>query len=155
MKIQFYLTFFISVYSFLTIGQDKEEKSICSAKTISYVDPDYRLKYRGSMYAIRKEFHDKFPEQNFLNINQNSGIITIQFNITCEAKTIISKVQSVDFDYKEIEMNKDLIKELTNIVMGLKDWEIKFLKNSEIGKQAAFLTFKIENGKIIDIMPFY
>lgn len=132
-----------------------QKSDSCIGKTISYVDQDYRLTYRGSMYEIRKQVLSNYNDSLYFQTPNSSGIITIQFYINCKGEMVDLSSQACDLNYQTIEFNPEILKEILLLTSKLKDWNPNFLKNQSIAKQYAFLSFKLKEGIIIEIMPFY
>ena len=109
-------------------------------------------KYPKSSSTLLKEV------QLFLQVNHEvytgSGYITFRFQIDCEGK-MMQKVQVLQTDnsYLVSHFNKTLVNELFTFLKSLDKWKIAKAKNGETFPYRAFLTFKINNGKVINIIP--
>ncbi len=107
------------------------------------------LLYNGEKLKLNEHFIDglKITEQK-----DESGFLTIRFIVNCEGKTGRFRVQGMNNDYKEKIFNKDLTNQLLSLTKQLDGW----LVGEDEGKTFdyyQYLTFKIENGKLIEIMP--
>jgi len=107
------------------------------------------LLYNGEKLKLNEHFIDglKITEQK-----DESGFLTIRFIVNCEGKTGRYRVQGMNNDYKEKIFNKDLTNQLLSLTKQLDGW----LVGEDEGKifdYYQYLTFKIENGKLIEIMP--
>jgi hypothetical protein len=96
--------------------------------------------------------------QNFMNtINTSfsgSGYITFRCGIDCEGKKL-SKVEIIQVDeyYKNYHFNKVLIHELFTYFKSLNKWKsARSLKGLPLNYMA-FITFKIHDGKVVNIIP--
>jgi hypothetical protein len=83
-----------------------------------------------------------------------SGYITFRFTIDCDGK-IMKQVQVLQTDesYQTYHFNKSLVNELYSYLKTLDKWKIAKTAKGESVSYFAFLTFKIQNGKIINIIP--
>ena len=92
--------------------------------------------------------------QNFNNFGDTSksGFITIRFVINCEGEAGRYVVHQVGPDFKRKEFNPKISEQLLELVQELDDWKpINF--NDDIYDSFIFLSFKIENGEIVAILP--
>lgn len=88
--------------------------------------------------------------QNYLN----SGYITFRFIIDCEGKRLPNtQVLQTDEKYLNFHFEKDLVNELFVFFKNLDKWRIAKSKEGNTYSYKAFLTFKIKNGKVINIIP--
>ena len=109
-------------------------------------------KYPQNSSSLLKEVQISF--QNNKEIYLGSGYITFRFIVDCEGK-LMQKVQVLQTDekYKSYHFNKTLVNELFAFLKTLNKWKIAKLKNGETILYRAFITFKIRNGKVINIIP--
>jgi hypothetical protein len=109
-------------------------------------------KYPESSTSILKEV------QLFLKDNQEnfigSGYITFRFKIDCEGK-LMQRVQVLQTDekYKSYHFDKGLVNELFVFLKTLNKWKIAKARNGETLLYNAFLSFKIKNGKVNNLIP--
>ena len=147
----------------------------CSAQSQKYILPDGE--YMDTTYSTDINCKDynayyyqvkgKYPKNSatilkevllFLEdekrIYSGSGYITFRFVIDCQGN-LMPKVQVLQTDekYKDFHFDKNLVTELYNYLVTLKKWTIAKLPNGEPFLYRAFLTFKIQNGKVINIIP--
>jgi hypothetical protein len=88
--------------------------------------------------------------QNYLN----SGYITFRFMVNCEGK-LLPKTQILQTDekYLNYHFEKNLVNELFAFLKTLDKWRIAKSKEGYTYSYKAFLTFKIKNGKVVNIIP--
>jgi len=118
-------------------------------------------------YAYFYSVGGKYPEnstsllkkaQTFLqqkNENYiNSGYITFRFMIDCEGKRISkTEVLQTDEKYAAFHFEKKLVDELYGFLKTLDKWVTYRSTEGTTYSYKAFLTFKIKNGKVINIIP--
>jgi hypothetical protein len=118
-------------------------------------------------YAYFYSVNGKYPEnsasllkkvQLFLqqkNENYvNSGYITFRFIVDCDGKPLPkTQVLQTDEKYAACHFNKNLVNELFAFFKTLDKWVIARSKAGYPYSYKAFLTFKIKNGKVINIIP--
>lgn len=63
------------------------------------------------------------------------------------------QVLQTDTDYKKTNFSKGFINELFSFVNTLDKWRIAKLPNGNAHAYITFVTFKIKDGKVINIIP--
>ena len=128
----------------------------------------YELKLYKNFYPYYYEFDAKYPVssqtllancQSFLsrkNIKiKGSGYLTFKFMIDNEGKVNYTKFTQLDENYKPTKFNKKAIIAIYEYIKTLDKWK-KVLydgdENTPIS-YISFMSFKIENEKIINIIP--
>lgn len=111
-----------------------------------------RGKYPEASTTILKE------AESFLKIKNNSysgsGYITFQFTIDCDGKKMNkTRVLQTDEKYNNYHFDKKLVGELYAFLKAMDKWEIFKTKSGESLSYRAFITFKIKNGKAVNIIP--
>ncbi len=81
-----------------------------------------------------------------------SGYITIRFIVNCKGEPGMYIVQETGTDYRKKKFDGELGKTLLNITMGLKEWAPLTIFGDAYDSYV-YLTYKIENGKIVEILP--
>jgi len=118
-------------------------------------------------YAYFYSVGGKYPEnsasllkkaQTFLQqkneIYTNSGYITFRFMIDCEGRRApATQVLQTDEKYASFHFAKNLVDELYGFFKTLDKWVTGKSKDGDTYSYKAFLTFKIKNGKVINIIP--
>ena len=115
-----------------------------------YFNTGEGLKYKGEKTTLVSKIQDSFkPVKD--GENQN-GYIRIRFIVNCRGDAGRFRVLSSDFDYQDKVFDKDIVNQLLNIVKDLDGWEI-MTKNGKSLDYYLYLIFKLENGRIIEILP--
>ena len=107
------------------------------------------LQYQGEKIEINQHFKEglKLNEQ----VNE-SGFLTIRFIVNCEGKTGRFRVQGMDNHYAEKVFGDNLTNQLMSLTKKLDGWVIGEHEGTPYDYYQ-YLTFKIENGLLIEIMP--
>lgn len=104
--------------------------------------------YKGEKPAIIKVFDPVFLPK----IDQNDGYVTIRFLVNCKAETGRFRVEQLDFDYKEKKFEGEIVTQLLEKTKQLDGW-LPGIKDGLKCDYYSYLTFKILNNQIIDILP--
>jgi len=109
-------------------------------------------KYPRSSATLLKAVNDRLARQAV--VYTGSGYITLRFVVGCEGK-ILPGVQAIQTDeqYHTHHFDKALVNELYGFVKTLDQWRIASFKDGQKGAYTAFLSFKIDHGKVINIIP--
>lgn len=118
--------------------------------------------YQGEYYYDEDVTYNKGNEYilNYVNIGvpkkeDKSGYIIIHFNINCNSNLGNFGLIQMNRDFKKTSFSKEMIKHLINKVSTLNDFpstnsQIDWLNYKDVH---AFLMFKLQNGKIVDLCP--
>lgn len=107
------------------------------------------LRYIGGFWEIKNHF----KQIEFVSLDNNSGIVTIQFAVNCNNEVGRYTTQSCDLDYLPNEINPLIIDKLLLLTKELKNWIAGKDEEGNFVNSHAFLSFRIENGAIIEILP--
>lgn len=125
---------------------DKEFKT-CDNQIFEYYNsfPDGGYKY--GKKALRDSVTRKFKFEG-----TDSGYLTFRFVINC--KGIAGRYQIIenDLDYNPTQLNVNLVSNLFSITKEFKEWRPVIL-NEQSRDYYIYLTYKLRNGKIIEILP--
>lgn len=105
--------------------------------------------YEGEKSSILNTFHSKYK---VVNKENNNGYVRIRFIVNCEGNPGRYRVLQSDLNYKENSLNPKIINQLLKITKSIKRWPI-LVKNEEPLDYYMYLLFKLENGKITEILP--
>lgn len=109
-------------------------------------------KYLQSSITVLKKVQTYL--QHVHNIENGSGYITFRFRIDCAGyRTRRTQVLQTDESYKTYHFNKAFINELYLFLNTLKDWKAAKDNRGNSFSYIAFITFKIKDGKVINIIP--
>jgi hypothetical protein len=122
---------------------------VCTTGRIpQYYEFGKSLQYKGEKSAIDKHF--EILKQN--ESTAESGYITIRFILNCEGKTGRYRVEEMNNDYQPISFDKKLVGKILTLTKELSGWIVGGDPEQTVDYYQ-YLTFKIEGGKLIEIMP--
>ena len=127
--------------------------SCCNNNFLPYYNIDSPLTYIGGFYALKEFIVEKYKAEEYKETSNNTGIIVIHFNVTCERIVKNVTYECFDYDYKIVDIAPSIIEILQKTVSELKDWKLGVNENNDLLCYHKFLTFKLKNGQIIDILP--
>lgn len=109
-------------------------------------------KYPENSTSLLKKVQAYLQQKN--EAYTNSGYITFRFMIDCEGKRIPkTRLLQTDEKYTAFHFEKKLVDELYSFLKTLDKWVIARSTDGKAYSYKAFLTFKIKNGKVINIIP--
>lgn len=85
-------------------------------------------------------------------MHEQNGMLIFRFVVNCEGKPGRFIVDGYDFMYQPLKFEEETISHLYAILRKLKDWR-PVVTNGEARDAYFYITFKIENGKITNILP--
>lgn len=128
---------------------DPDFKLCDETKVLQYYNFGEGLQYKGEKVMINEHFKAGLKTKEQKN---ESGFITIRFIVNCEGKTGRYRVQGMDYDYNEKSFNPKLTNRLLDLTKQLDGWIIGEYEGKPYDYYQ-YLTFKIEDGNLIEIMP--
>lgn len=109
-------------------------------------------KYPENSTSLLKKVQAYLQQKN--ETYTNSGYITFRFMVDCEGKRVPqTEVLQTDEKYAAFHFEKKLVDELFSFLKTLDKWVTYKSKEGNTYSYKAFLTFKIKNGKVINIIP--
>ncbi len=120
-----------------------------------------------NVYFYQGNGRGKYPESSSTTLNEvqsflkrknssytGSGYITFQFMIDCSGKKMNkTRVLQTDEKYRNYHFDKALVEELYSFLNTMDKWEIFKNKAGQTFPYKAFISFKIKNGKAVNIIP--
>ncbi|MCT4665520.1 MAG: hypothetical protein N4A45_09835 [Flavobacteriales bacterium] len=141
---------FTNILFILLYSCSNDRYSLCGLG-IKYPYYYTELSYEGELFAISKIFDKQYiPVKNGTN---RSGIITVFFDINCHGRTGNFRYKTLNFDYLPIDLNPDIIDQILTITKTLDDWNPGVNEKGNNVNSFMFLTFKIKDGQLINILP--
>lgn len=129
---------------------DDPEFKLCNESDVfQYYYFNGGFQYKGEKIKIIEHFKNEFTVNGDRNDN---GFITIRFIVNCNGKTGRFRVQEMDRDYTEKVFSKQLTENLLTITKRLDGWMVGEYEGVQYDYYQ-YLTFKIEQGRLIEIMP--
>ena len=130
---------------------DDKNFKICTNETNipQYYNFGNGLQYKGEKIAI-----DKYFEKNFKGKSQKNetGLLTIRFIVNCEGKTGRFRIEGMDSNYQLKKFDEALENQILKLTKQMDGWIVGELQGQKLDYYQ-YLTFKLEGGQIIEIMP--
>lgn len=109
-------------------------------------------KYPKSSITLLKEAQTFLQQSN--KTYQGNGYITFRFRVDCEGhRTKRTQVLQTDETYNSYHFDKEFVSELYRFLNTLNDWKTAKDNRGNSFSYMAFITFKIKNGKVINVIP--
>lgn len=106
------------------------------------------IQYEGEKRGLVKQIEAKYDN----SLSKDNGYITIRFIVNCEGQTGRFRVKTMDHAYKHKNIDSKITDQLINIVKELDGWKPGSYEQGRYDYYQ-YLTFKIESGQIISIIP--
>ena len=103
--------------------------------------------YNGGKYQFRKFIESNFPKKNY----SDNGLLNFRFLIDCNGNIGDIETNQLNFDFEPIELNQDLVDELYQLSFRAENWNS--LSIDEPRDIYMYLIYRIENGKVVEIIP--
>ena len=140
--------FVIIILLLVSCNSQKDDFKLCFNKKYPYYNP--KLNYEGGFYEIKKHFFDNFKE---IDGEGNTGIVRIQFQVNCLGKTGNYQIETYSNNFEKSVMANEITEQLIQLTKDLQKWIPAVNDNGESVDIHKFLAFKLEKGKLIDILP--
>lgn len=101
--------------------------------------------YKGSKLAFKQMIQSNFNTNPYTD----QGYLNLRFNINCDGETGNVIVTELNTDLEIISLDQKLVTELYELSMKEENWETA----DEDLNYYMYLLFKIENGKVTEILP--
>ena len=105
--------------------------------------------YKGEKRGLEREILNRYQ---FPETEKENGYVTIRFIVNCKGETGRFRTEEMDFAYKTNIFDKKITGQLLEIVKNLNGW-IPRTSGGERLDFYQYLTFKIEKGQIVKILP--
>ncbi|MEO0330599.1 MAG: hypothetical protein AAF223_02790 [Bacteroidota bacterium] len=106
------------------------------------------VSYAGEKPAMVNKYKTLFKPSKKLE----NGYITIRFIVNCEGEAGRFRVIEMDKNYKLKNFSNELVIQLYEITRSLEGWDV-LERDNQSYDYVRYITFKIQNGEIKDIMP--
>ncbi len=106
------------------------------------------LSIQGEKPTITNEFQERFKPSS----TPENGFITIRFIVNCEGKTGRFRMIEMDENYELKTFSEELSSQIFGITKSLEGWDILDEGGTKLD-YTRYLTFRIQDGKITDILP--
>ncbi|MEL7377579.1 MAG: hypothetical protein AAFN65_11520 [Bacteroidota bacterium] len=89
---------------------------------------------------------------DFPNRSGESGYLTLRFVINCEGKVGRFATEQADLNFNSTTFAPDLINRAKSIVEEVSEWQPVVVRG-EVRDSYAYITFKLQDAQVIDILP--
>lgn len=128
---------------------DKAEFKLCDERRI-LENGGMRTPYKGGTKAILQYFEplmDSLPV-----IKHENGYLTVRFLMNCKGEKDRYRVLAINSNYRPRAFPESISTAILNRVKKMPDWTLAYYKEKAYDSYI-MLTFKIEEGRIKDIIP--
>lgn len=130
--------------------QDDAGFKICNPHYIAqYYNFGKGVQFNGEKSKIIDHFKKYYQANRFAGEN---GYVKIRFIVNCEGYSGRFRAEEMDFNLEPKAFGKGMTKELLKITSNLHGWTVATYETNAFDYYQ-HLTFKIEDGKITEIMP--
>ena len=138
------------------IEQDEEVDdpnfTICNGE--EYIKQYFNLsggpQYLGEKPVVERLFAENYQIEE---IKDQSGWLRIRFIVNCEGKAGRYRLLEADQDYKSFKFNKEISARLLELTKSIESWPIQYTRNEKPIDYYYYLTFKLKDGQIQEIIP--
>lgn len=130
---------------------DDENFIICQGeeKIYQYFNVGDNLAIEGDKPKIISHFKNGYEH---IKMPSESGFIRIRFIVNCNGETDRFRMLEGDLNYKTKTFSKKISQQILALTKSLKGWQQKIEDGAPVDYYQ-YLIFRIENGKIIKILP--
>ena len=154
-KVVFTLTaiILIGIIGFVLYAFEKRNPSELQLCGWGKTYPYYRASdyYQEDFFDFKEYIHEN--HQTVGEMAHKNAIIRLQFMINCEAEIGNFKVRSYDFNYNIIQVPEEISNHFIQLIKNYDKWNPPRNSKNERINIFKFYAFKLENGKIIEILP--
>ncbi|MFY7911919.1 MAG: hypothetical protein ACOVO2_20315 [Emticicia sp.] len=146
-----YILFLIILTPFFSFSQQGSFKP-CSSVLLEkwkFQYYSYNTKYPLSSEKLTEQLNRTLTNQP----RQINGFVTIRFVVNCEGQTGNFEIYQIDNHYQNTKFDEKYVEELLTFTKTLNDWKIAIHNKTLKVDYYTYLTFKIEHGKVTEIVP--
>ena len=127
---------------------DTIEFEVCNEESVYPYFHHKGLSYEGEKPAMVSSYERLFRPSD----EQESGYITIRFIVNCKGEAGRFRMIQMDKNYELKKFSDEMPMQLYDITKSLEGWDVLERDNKSYD-YVRYLTFKINNGVLKDIMP--
>ena len=140
------------------IGYIDQNKALLNKRYKLCGDGFIQRTYNGSGldgYALnKKHFRDLAYAEFNSNPYTDSGYLNFRFLVNCEGNAGWFEIIEMNLDLEEQKLNPNLVEELLQFTSQSKHWNIlTYTKTGEAYNYYNYVSYRLENGKITEIIP--
>ncbi|UII77417.1 hypothetical protein LV716_06495 [Flagellimonas sp. HMM57] len=121
---------------------------LCNERRIGqYYNPE-KATYSKGKNGLRKFILTNYTNKGY----SDSGYLNIRFVINCHGKAGRYIIHENDLDLNPKKLNEDMVEQIFQLTTQLKNWNPNFIRD-EFWDSYIYLSYRIENGEIVEILP--
>ena len=117
---------------------------------VDYYNGDPAAGIIGGKRSIQKLLDERLDRQK---LKSESGYLTYRFVINCQGEAGRFITEETDLDFNAKEFDRETVEHLYTIIRQLEKYRPTKLKYKEVSDAYFYLTFKLRDGEIIDLLP--
>lgn len=118
-------------------------------KIVDYYNGSPRVEFAEKKRVMLNILFSKIDSEKLFN---ESGFLTFRFVVNCRGEAGWFITEQADLNYQEKQFAKETVDHLYKLIAELKTWSPCVI-NQEPRDAYFYITFRMENGKILDILP--
>jgi hypothetical protein len=128
---------------------DSNFKLCDETRVLQYYNFGKGLQYKGEKIAISEHFKKGLKTKEVIG---ETGVLTIRFIVNCNGATGRFRIQGMDNEYKEKNFGDNISSQVLSLTKKLDGWIVGEIDGTKYDYYQ-YLALKIENGKLIEVMP--
>jgi len=105
-------------------------------------------------FEVSKKHFKTFIQNNYNNNNyDDSGYINFRFLINCDGIAGWFEIIEMNLDLEEVELNDEMVNQLLKLTYGYECWRQLSVMDKGSIDYYMYISYRIENGKITEILP--
>lgn len=108
------------------------------------------LDYEGGLYSKQKDILARYIP---VKSGENTGIVKMYFKVNCNAEVGDFYYEEYNLDYQKTDLNDSIETQLMDGLRQLSNWIPGKDEKGNTVNSHTFLTFRIMNGEVIEILP--
>lgn len=133
-----------------SINSESSDTTACKSRNTYYYS--LNAKYPKSSYTLMKDANAFLVSSQ--NNDTETGYITFRFRITCNGEVQKDfQILQTNERYEKTQFSPSLVANLQQYLITLHNWKVAKGKNGSSFSYFSYLTFKIDNGKVVNVIP--
>lgn len=161
----------VATYGYFYIKKSYNTENKPYKNYVGYIDQSkallnkkYKLCNKGSLYhtyssaglkaykGSKKKFRDAVNKEFNMNSYTDFGYLNFRFLVNCEGNSGWFEIIEMDLNLKEKPLNPKLVDELLKFTSNQERWNV-ISHNNEPQNYYMYVSYRIENGKVTEIIP--
>ncbi|WP_405202969.1 hypothetical protein [Dokdonia sp. LLG6352-1] len=122
---------------------------LCDEDAIYDIHSPRHLKvFKNSKKSFRENVSSNFDS----SLYSDSGYVTFRFIVNCKGEPGWFNIYQTNLNYEEIALNESLVSDLLDFTKNPDNWNVRVIGTKTVDYYM-YVTYRIENGKITEILP--